>query len=485
MADARQQEYILKSHSPQLLKELLRTIAYENAASFDKLLELAFVYGNLPAVLALVTEAAETRPDRFNAQRNLRYKLCRHIRYHLAKFSPQDAPQLLSLVSGPAQTALFQDLLQSSPALTGDRLFALLDSGCVAIGNDCVLSAARRLYSCQGSVAMEAMRALVQRGYPVNVKPEPVAFNLDFLGPEDDPVMEHPCSDGTPLHCAALYAIGVDFLLQHGADCTATDANGNTPLVYAATEGHCEAIRALVLHCPQAINIVNTAHQSPLSILADKSHADCVRLLLSNGADPLPVMPSIVSTAVAFLRGDIGGPKADPFGTMEALLGYNCLHHPKDFSLAAYFPPDRINLPDLICLAASGARASELLVAPAPTSSLCGSLSSLALAKLRILYLVFIIMFKLPSGPAWIAAIKRAILSTATDAQDQSELPESAIEAGRTLTEWLSQPPSLLLSTALKVHSLLGPANYSAKIDRLPLPSALKRQLFLVDVRPV
>uniref|UniRef100_A0A1I8GEX2 ANK_REP_REGION domain-containing protein n=1 Tax=Macrostomum lignano TaxID=282301 RepID=A0A1I8GEX2_9PLAT len=232
-------------------------------------------------------------------------------------------------------------------------------------------------------------------------------------------------------------------------------------------------IRALVLHCPQAINIVNTAHQSPLSILADKSHADCVRLLLSNGADPLPVMPSIVSTAVAFLRGDIGGPKADPFGTMEALLGYNCLHHPKDFSLAAYFPPD------------SGARASELLVAPAPTSSLCGSLSSLALAKLRILYLVFIIMFKLPSGPAWIAAIKRAILSTATDAQDQSELPESAIEAGRTLTEWLSQPPSLLLSTALKVHSLLGPANYSAKIDRLPLPSALKRQLFLVDVRPV
>uniref|UniRef100_A0A1I8G1L9 ANK_REP_REGION domain-containing protein n=1 Tax=Macrostomum lignano TaxID=282301 RepID=A0A1I8G1L9_9PLAT len=209
-------------------------------------------------------------------------------------------------------------------------------------------------------------------------------------------------------------------------------------------------IRALVLHCPQAINIVNTAHQSPLSILADKSHADCVRLLLSNGADPLPVMPSIVSTAVAFLRGDIGGPKADPFGTMEALLGYNCLHHPKDFSLAAYFPPD-----------------------------------SLALAKLRILYLVFIIMFKLPSGPAWIAAIKRAILSTATDAQDQSELPESAIEAGRTLTEWLSQPPSLLLSTALKMHSLLGPANYSAKIDRLPLPSALKRQLFLVDVRPV
>ncbi|KAJ1986639.1 Glycerophosphocholine phosphodiesterase [Dimargaris cristalligena] len=97
----------------------------------------------------------------------------------------------------------------------------------------------------------------------------------------------------TPLTVAAKLGFTdiIKFLLERGANPNAADKDGETPIHYAAREGHAQVLRLLTQSsCPNnppALNEQDTQNGwTPLCLAALEGHLECVRILLAAGADP-------------------------------------------------------------------------------------------------------------------------------------------------------------------------------------------------------
>ena len=98
---------------------------------------------------------------------------------------------------------------------------------------------------------------------------------------------QRDANGNTPLHTAALgnHAAVVSFLLQRGAGVDALNAYGKSPLHKAAMEGSLEAVQTLVAHHAQ-VDRQDGDGRTALHLAAKAFHANVVRLLLRNGANP-------------------------------------------------------------------------------------------------------------------------------------------------------------------------------------------------------
>jgi ankyrin repeat protein len=63
------------------------------------------------------------------------------------------------------------------------------------------------------------------------------------------------------------------------------DANGRTPISWAAARGNHEAVSTLMEHLAD-VNLVDVSGMTPLHYAATSSSITCLKLLLNNGADP-------------------------------------------------------------------------------------------------------------------------------------------------------------------------------------------------------
>lgn len=87
------------------------------------------------------------------------------------------------------------------------------------------------------------------------------------------------------LHYSCHKAMGVNLLLEAGANPNLTDKENITPLIMAATEGFDKVVKALCrANCD--VNIANASVQkTALHILAYKGHSDCMNDLVLAGGD--------------------------------------------------------------------------------------------------------------------------------------------------------------------------------------------------------
>ncbi|XP_063393978.1 histone-lysine N-methyltransferase EHMT1 [Cydia fagiglandana] len=90
----------------------------------------------------------------------------------------------------------------------------------------------------------------------------------------------------TPLVWAAehSHAAVVRLLLEHGADPTAMDIEGNAAAHWCALAGHGPCLRLLVEASPRAVAAVNAHRDTPLHVAARQGHYACVVILLAHGA---------------------------------------------------------------------------------------------------------------------------------------------------------------------------------------------------------
>ncbi|ESP05113.1 hypothetical protein LOTGIDRAFT_101181, partial [Lottia gigantea] len=111
-----------------------------------------------------------------------------------------------------------------------------------------------------------------------------------------------PLKDKSPLtlaterghiECAVL-------LLQHGADATELDPNGQNSLHVAASKGKAELLQILMIN--QDVNCRNAENKTPLWLAAAEGQFDCAILLCMNGADP-SLMGDIRVPALHFAAG--------------------------------------------------------------------------------------------------------------------------------------------------------------------------------------
>ena len=76
----------------------------------------------------------------------------------------------------------------------------------------------------------------------------------------------------------------VQFLIDHGIDCTIANSKGTTPLMRAAQEGHLEIVKCLI-DCKVDVNARNKESMTALMLAAQRGHADIVELLVQSGAE--------------------------------------------------------------------------------------------------------------------------------------------------------------------------------------------------------
>ncbi|KAI8429373.1 hypothetical protein MSG28_000018 [Choristoneura fumiferana] len=90
----------------------------------------------------------------------------------------------------------------------------------------------------------------------------------------------------TPLVWAAEHQrpLAVRLLLEHGADATATDIEGNAAAHWCALAGDAQSLRLLVEASPRAVAAVNAHRDTPLHVAARQGHYACVVILLAHGA---------------------------------------------------------------------------------------------------------------------------------------------------------------------------------------------------------
>lgn len=90
----------------------------------------------------------------------------------------------------------------------------------------------------------------------------------------------------TALHYACQSATGVELLLAAGANINVVDADGNTPLLMAASEGLSRVVCVLAKTGRCDVNIAtSTLHRTPLHLLAYKGHVDCIPDLIAADVD--------------------------------------------------------------------------------------------------------------------------------------------------------------------------------------------------------
>jgi ankyrin repeat protein len=78
----------------------------------------------------------------------------------------------------------------------------------------------------------------------------------------------------------------VELLLKHGADPNARDAQGGTPLYYAARDGCVEVVRILLLRQGADLNARDAEGNTPLHRAAANCRYTLAQLLIQHGADP-------------------------------------------------------------------------------------------------------------------------------------------------------------------------------------------------------
>ena len=72
--------------------------------------------------------------------------------------------------------------------------------------------------------------------------------------------------------------------IEAGADVNARDAEGMTPLMYAAKSGNIESVRILI-ESGADVTAQDSERRTPLSLAAKRENAEIVRLLTEAGAD--------------------------------------------------------------------------------------------------------------------------------------------------------------------------------------------------------
>jgi len=77
----------------------------------------------------------------------------------------------------------------------------------------------------------------------------------------------------------------VDGIVENGVDLNASDAAGDTPLIYSAISGNQDVVNALVERGAD-VSHQNKAGNTPLHMAAIYGQANAVKALLENGADP-------------------------------------------------------------------------------------------------------------------------------------------------------------------------------------------------------
>jgi uncharacterized protein len=103
-------------------------------------------------------------------------------------------------------------------------------------------------------------------------------------------VDERDCCGRTAIYWASWQgrASVIELLLERGADPTIPASNyGNTPLMAASLEGHCEALRSLLRH-PRVLATINAQNDNKKTALWRASafgHVGAVKALLDAGAD--------------------------------------------------------------------------------------------------------------------------------------------------------------------------------------------------------
>ncbi|XP_071136188.1 ankyrin homolog [Mytilus edulis] len=93
-------------------------------------------------------------------------------------------------------------------------------------------------------------------------------------------------NDGwTALHYCSRKAMGVDILLEAGADVNIADRDNITPLLMAATEGFDRVVKTLIKAGCQVNMASKLSNKTALHVLTYKGHTDCVGNLIEAGAD--------------------------------------------------------------------------------------------------------------------------------------------------------------------------------------------------------
>lgn len=101
---------------------------------------------------------------------------------------------------------------------------------------------------------------------------------------------QRPDGGYTALHCAASegFIPVMRALIQHGADTTLPDARGNSPLIFAASSKHTDAVRLLLQTTPDyPLDALNARGNNALSLCITPKYApDTAIALLDAGASP-------------------------------------------------------------------------------------------------------------------------------------------------------------------------------------------------------
>ena len=101
-----------------------------------------------------------------------------------------------------------------------------------------------------------------------------------------DPDKFPTVGDCTALHmaCARNHLDVARLLIEHGADLSQKDGNGNTAFILACAKGQLETIKLLIEH-GASINAPNSYHWTPLSVAADQDQSVLAEFLITQGAD--------------------------------------------------------------------------------------------------------------------------------------------------------------------------------------------------------
>lgn len=93
--------------------------------------------------------------------------------------------------------------------------------------------------------------------------------------------------DSTPLHCAADHdqEVMVSFLLAQGADISAINNTGQTPIHSAAAAGSVGSTQLMLDRRPDLLEAKNRQDETPLLCAAQSRKVDLVNILISRGAD--------------------------------------------------------------------------------------------------------------------------------------------------------------------------------------------------------